>query len=131
MGLAVGNVTGSLLAGVLNLLPGLLQIAFRLFGFALACQHWVADSLAGALLDLALGRLRLILRLVSSTHSRSFLLENVGRHYLCPCETGHNIQTCSWRPGRSGAASSSASPREGHAAAVAGAIRTRIVRNHA
>ena len=79
MGLAVGNVTGSLLAGVLNLLPGLLQIAFRLFGFALACQHWVADSLARALLDLALGRLRLILRLVSSTHSRSFLLENVGR----------------------------------------------------
>src|SRR6516162_704838 len=102
MGLAVGYVTGSLLAGVLNLLPGLLQIAFRLLGFALAFQHWVADSLAGALLDLALGRLSLILRLVSSAHSRSFLLENVGRHCLCPCETVNNVQISGWRPGRSG-----------------------------
>src|SRR5215471_15339844 len=127
--LAVGYVASSLLAGVLNLLPGLLQIAFGLFGFAPAFQHWVAESLAGALLDLALGRLGLILCLVCSTHSRPFLSENVGRLCHCPCETVQNIQLASWRPGRSGAPMrqrlSGGRPRR----PVAGAIRTRIVRN--
>src|SRR5579859_2212320 len=53
-----------LLGGILDLFPGLLQVALRLLGFALALEYGGADGLAGVLLGLALGRLDLVLGLI-------------------------------------------------------------------
>src|SRR6185437_12883493 len=74
--LTAGHVPGetrSLLEGVLDLLASQFQVALHLVSLAFAFHVRVVESLASALLDLAFGRLGLVLCLICSAHSCSFL----------------------------------------------------------